>query len=139
MSIPKFLHVLTGVHALGAVACFIMAAGSAASARFREALVVSGGSAIMVGHFGARTWAFLLFVGFVLATLAYASWRVRPWAWHLTLIVYGIGVVGSLWQISLGIQEAWLSAAVNGAVVAYASTPTVRRAYRSHHRTILDS
>ena len=124
-----FVHVLTVVHALGAVACFAMAAGSAASARFRESLAVSGGSTIMVQSFGAATWAFLLCVGLVLTTLAYASWRVRPWAWHLTLVVYGVGVAGSLWQVSVGIDAGWISAAVNAAVVAYACTPTVRRAY----------
>lgn len=107
-----------------------MAAGSAASADFRSALVVSGGSAIMVRWFGAWTWAFLASVGGVLAVLAHASWRRRPWAWEMTLAVYGIGVAGSLWQVSVGIAEGWLAAAVNGAVVLYAARPAVRRAYR---------
>lgn len=83
----------------------------------------------MVESFGTATWAFLLSIGLVLATLAHASWHVRPWAWHLTLLVYGIGVAGSLWQVSVGIQQGWISAAVNAAVVACACTPTVRRAY----------
>lgn len=120
---------LTGIHAVGALACFAMAAGSAASRSFRQALVVSGGSALMVELFGEGTWAFLAFVGTVLATLAYASWRVRSWAWELTLVVYGIGVVGSLWQVGMGIRQGWISAAINAAVVAYAATPEVRRAY----------
>jgi hypothetical protein len=124
-----FVHILTVVHALGALACFVMAAGSATSARFRESLAVSGGSTIMVRSFGAATWAFLLGVGLVLATLAYASWRVRAWAWHLTLLAYSIGVAGSLWQVSVGIEQGWISAAVNATVVAYACMPTVRRAY----------
>jgi len=127
--LPRFLRLLTAIHAVGALACLVMAAGSALSPGFRDALVVSGGSALMVELFGGWTWAFLLFVGAVLATLAGASWRVRPWAWHLTLIVYGIGVLGSLWQVSLGIPQGWLSGAVNGAVVAYAARPKVRRAY----------
>lgn len=131
-SFPRFLHALTGIHAIGALACFVMAVGSAASRSFREALVVSGGSELMVEFFGRGTWAFLVFVGTILATLAYASWRVHPWAWQLTLIVYGIGVVGSLWQVSMGIKEGWVAAVVNGAVVAYAATPAVRRAYRGH-------
>jgi hypothetical protein len=130
MRTPVFLHLLTAIHAIGAVACFVMAGGSAASGAFREALAVSGGSAYMVNRFGEGTWAFLLFVGVVLAILAYASWRVRPWAWHLTLLVYGIGVIGSLWQVSIGIRQGWVAAAVNGAVVVYAATPGVRRAYR---------
>jgi len=124
-----FVHILTAIHALGALACFAMSAGSAASATFRESLAVSGGSTIMVQSFGASTWAFLFCVGLVLTTLAYASWRMRPWAWHLTLVVYGVGVAGSLWQVSVGITQGWIAAAVNAAVVAYACTPTVRRAY----------
>lgn len=128
--VPRFLHWLTSIHATGAVACFVMALGSGVSERFRNALVVSGGSEIMVQVFGRLTWAFLAFVGFVLAVLAYASWRLRPWAWHLTLVVYGIGVIGSLWQVSVGIREAWVAALVNGAVIAYAARPAVREAYR---------
>ncbi len=127
--IPLFLHVLTAIHALGAVACFVMAIGSAVSAEFRSSLAVSGGSAIMVAFFGEHTWAFLLFVGAVLAVLAYSSWRVSWWAWPMTIVVYSIGVIGSLWQISVGIPQGWVAAAVNGAVLAYAGTPAVRRAY----------
>lgn len=128
-SLPAFLHVLTAIHALGAIACIIMATGSALSAGFRESLAVSGGSRLMLDLFGARTWVFLLFIAAVLTILAYGSFRVRPWAWHMTLAVYGIGVAGSLWQVSLGIRAAWVSAVVNGAVVAYASRDSVRVAY----------
>lgn len=94
---------------------------------------MSGGSALMVDLFGRGTWVFLVFVGIILTTLAYASWRVYQWAWHLTLIVYGIGVAGSLWQVSVGIKQGWVAAAVNGAVVAYVATPAVRRAYRGRN------
>ena len=128
-SLPRFLHALTAFHALGACACFVMTAGSAASDRFREALAVSGGSKIMVAWFGSWTWMFLMFIGIVLATLAYASWRVRPWAWLMTLIVYGVGICGGLWQVSVGITQGWVAASVNAAVFIYASTPGVRRAY----------
>lgn len=127
--LPRFLHVLTAIHALGAAVCLVMAIGSAVSPGFRDALAVSGGSELMVEYFGTRTWAFLLFVAAVLATLAHASWQVKPWAWELTLVVYGIGVLGSLWQVSMGIPEGWLAAGVNGAVVIYASTSGVRNAY----------
>ena len=47
----------------------------------------------------------------------------------LTLLVYGIGVLGSAWQIGLGIQAAWTSAFVNAAVLVCASTRVVRRSY----------
>jgi hypothetical protein len=127
----RFVHALTAVHTAGALACFALAVGSAVSPRFREALAVSGGSALMVRWFGERTWAFLGIVGCVLAVLAVGSWRKRSWAWHLTLAVYGVGVVGSLWQVSVGIPQGWAAATVNSAVLLYACTRGVRDAYRA--------
>jgi hypothetical protein len=47
----------------------------------------------------------------------------------MTLVVYGIGVLGSLWQISVGIREGWMPVTVNGAVLLYASQRGVREAY----------
>ncbi|HBY58702.1 MAG TPA: hypothetical protein DEH78_02695 [Solibacterales bacterium] len=126
---PRFLHVLTIVHAAGALVCVALAGGSAVSPAFRDGLALTGGSARMVAMFGSWTPAFLLGVGCVLAVLAYGAWRVRPWAWALTLAVYGAGVLGSLWQVSVGIRQGWLASAVNGAVFVYAATPGVRRAY----------
>jgi hypothetical protein len=120
--LPRFLHPLTAVHAVGACACFVMAVGSAASANFRAGLAVSGGSAIMAASFKEWTWAFLVFVGAVLVTLAYSSSRVRPCASPMTLAVYGIGVFGSLWHVSVGTPQGWVAACVNAAVFLYAST-----------------
>jgi hypothetical protein len=133
--LPRFLHVLTAIHAVGALACFSMAVGSAISAEFRQSLAVSGGSKLMLDLFGASTSIFLLFVGIVLAVLAYGSFRVRSWAWAMTLVVYGIGVIGSLWQVSLGIRPGWISAVVNGGVVVYASRRNVREAYFGNSRS----
>ena len=83
----------------------------------------------MVEAFGPWTWAFLGFIAVVLATLSYGSWQLRPYAWPLTLVVYSIGVLGSLWQVSVGIPSAWAGAVVNAGVVVYAATSGVRRAY----------
>ena len=131
---PGLLHALTAFHALGALACFVMAAGSALSADFRDGLAMSGSSRIMVSTFGYLTPVFLAFVGVILTILARASWKKRWWAWHLTIAVYSIGVLGSLWQVSVGIHEGWLATIVNGTVVIYASRPSVRRAYARNRR-----
>ena len=106
-----------------------MAAGSALSAEFREGLAISGGSRIMVDWLGERVPLFLLGIAAVLATLVYGSWHLRPWAWPLTLGCYTVGVLGSLWQVSIGIPQGWVSAVINGSVVAYALTRPVREAY----------
>src|SRR5262245_34008026 len=129
-SLPRFVHVLTIIHALGAVACFTMAIGSAASDSFRNSLVISEGSKMMIHLFGRYTWVFLVLVGTTLTILAYSSWRMFYWAWHLTIFLYGIGVAGSLWEISIGIPQGWISATINAFVVLYCARPTVRTAYR---------
>ena len=128
-AVPRGVHVLTAIHGLGSVACALLSAGSAASAGFREGLAQTGGSRLMVAFFGDGTWAFLLFIAAVLGTLSWGSWARRRYAWPLTLAVYSAGVLGSLWQVSTGIGEAWASAVINAGVVAYAATPAVRRAY----------
>lgn len=123
------MHVLTAIHGGGSAVCAVLAVGSALSEGFQQGLARTGGSRLMVELFGGWTWAFLLFIALVLATLSYGSWRLRRYTWPLTLAVYTIGVAGSLWQVSLGIEPAWVSAVINASVVAYAATPGVRRAY----------
>jgi hypothetical protein len=127
--IPAGVHVLTAVHGLGSVACVVLSVGSAVSADFRSGLARTGGSELMVEIFGAWTWLFLGSIAVVLAILAYGSWKLRTYAWPLTLVVYSVGVLGSLWQVSMGIPAGWLSAAVNACVVVYAARADVRAAY----------
>lgn len=126
---PRGLHVLTAIHGAGSVVCAALSVGSATSAAFREGLARTGGSRLMVSMFGGWTWAFLLLVASVLGTLAYGSWKRRRYAWPMTIVVYSVGVLGSVWQIALGIEQAWMSAAINAGVVAYASRRDVGRAY----------
>lgn len=127
--VPRGVHVLTAIHGIGSVVCAVLAAGSAVSEGFRQGLARTGGSRLMVSVFGDGTWAFLLFISVVLGTLARGSWKLRRYTWPLTLSVYAIGVLGSLWQVSVGIRAGWVSAVINAGVVAYAATPGVRRAY----------
>ena len=127
--VPWGVHLLTAIHGLGAIACLVMAVGSAISERFRLGLVASPGSALMINFFGQHVWIFLLVVAGLLTTLCYGSWRLRPWTRPLTIVCYSIGVVGGLWEVSIGIRAGLLAAAINGAVVAYACTTRVREAY----------
>lgn len=127
--VPRGVHALTAIHGVGALVCAVLSAGSAVSTGFRQSLAQTGGSHLMVEFFGQWTWGFLLFIALVLAALSYGSWNLRSYTWPLTLAVYSIGVLGSLWQVSVGIPEAWVSAGINACVVVYAATPEVRRAY----------
>ena len=128
-AVPWGIHLLTAIHGLGAVACLVMAIGSALSDRFRLGLVASPGSAIMIEFFGRNVWMFLLAIAALLTALCYGSWKLRPWTRPLTIVCYSIGVAGGLWEVSIGITAGFLAAAINAAVVAYACTEPVRRAY----------
>jgi hypothetical protein len=127
--VPRGIHLLTIIHGLGAVACITMAAGSAASEAFRLSLVASPGSAMMMDLFGPQVWIFLLGIAGLLAMLCYGSWRLRRWTLPLTIVCYSIGVIGGLWEVSIGIPAGLLAAAINGSIVAYACTKRVRAAY----------
>ncbi len=106
-----------------------MAIGCALSDRFRLSLVASPGSEIMIEFFGRYVSVFLLGIVALLTTLSYGSWRLRPWTWPLTIVCYSIGVIGGLWQVSIGIPAGLLAATINGSIVAYACTKRVRTAY----------
>ena len=127
--VPRGIHILTIIHGLGAVACITMAAGSAASERFRLSLVASPGSAMMMDLFGPQVWIFLLGIAALLTTLCYGSWHLRRWTLPLTIVCYSIGVVGGLWEVSIGIPAGLLAATINGSIVVYACTKRVRAAY----------
>jgi hypothetical protein len=129
VNVPWGVHALTVIHGLGAIACLIMAIGSAASEQFRLGLVASPGSAIMVEFFGEHVWMFLVVIATLLTTLCYGSWRLRSWTLPLTIVCYSIGVIGGLWEVSIGIPAGLLAATINGCVVAYACSRRVRLAY----------
>ena len=127
--VPWGIHALTALHGAGAAACLVMAVGCVASETFRLSLAVTPGSALMMELFGQRVWIFLTGIAALLIVLCYGSWKVRSWARPLTIVCYSIGVIGGLWEVTIGIPAGWLAAAINVAVVVYACTPAVRRAY----------
>lgn len=127
--VPRGIHLLTALHGLGAIACVVMAIGSAASERFRLGLVASPGSAIMIEFFGEHVWIFLVAIATLLITLCYGSWHLRRWTLPLTIVCYSIGVIGGLWEVSIGIPAGLLAAPINACVVVYACTRRGRAAY----------
>ena len=130
-AVPSGVHVLTAMHGVGAIACLVMAAGSAISEQFRLSLIMTPGSALMMDLFGQRVWVFLIAIAVVLSALCYGSWRLRTWARPLTIVCYSIGVIGGLWEVTIGIRAGLLAATINAGVVAYACTGQVREAYQS--------
>ncbi len=128
--VPWGVHALTVLHGLGAVTCLVMAIGSAMSEAFRLSLIASPGSALMMDLFGQRVWIFLLVIAVLLSVLCYGSWRLRRWARPLTIVCYFIGVIGGLWEVTIGIPAGLLAATINAGVVVYACSRQVRDAYQ---------
>ncbi len=126
---PWGVRALSAVHAMGALACLVVAAGCGLSESFRLSLFALSGSALMMGLFGRQIWIFLLVIVGLLSILYYGSRHLRWWAWPLTLICYSTGVIGGLWELTENIPAGFLAASINAGLVAYTCTGRVRWAY----------
>ena len=123
-----FVRILTVIHAIGSLVLvgmtgFLLLGGDA------ERLSRTPGSRLMVDALGGALPAFLGGLGVFLGAMAWASHRRRPWAWWAAVASYSIGVLGSLWEVSVGIRAAWLSTLINAGVVALLLVPSTRRVY----------
>ena len=123
-----FVRILTLIHALGSLVlvgmtAYLLAAGSPV------ALAKTPGARLMVEALGPWLPVFLGSLAAFLAAMAWSSNRRRPWAWRAALVAYSIGVVGSLWEVAVGIPQAWLSAGINSTVVLLLLAPSTRRVY----------
>lgn len=129
-----FVRILTTIHALGSLVLVVMTSylllgGSA------DQLSRTPGSRLMVDALGPWLPAFLGSLAVFLGAMAWSSHRRRAWAWRAAVASYGIGVLGSLWEVSVGIHQAWLSALINGGVVALLlSQPTRCVYFTADHR-----
>ena len=94
-----------------------------------ERLAKTPGSRLMVDWFGPWLPGFLGGLAVFLGAMAWASHRRRTWAWRAALAAYTVGVLGSAWELSVGIQQAWLSLLINAAVVAMLLSPSTRAVY----------
>jgi hypothetical protein len=133
-----FLQVLTTIHATGSLILVGMTLYVLAGESHSEELARTPGARIMVDTLGRWLPAFLGGLACFLAVLAWSSYRRRPWAWYGAIIAYLIGVLGSAWEISVGIQQAWISLAINTIVVTLLLSHPTREAYfasrRASHR-----
>lgn len=94
-----------------------------------EALARTPGARLMVDIFGPFLPLFLGALAVFLGAMAWASHRRRPWAWRAAVASYSVGVLGSLWEVSIGIHQAWLSTFINAFVVTLLLTRATRRVY----------
>jgi hypothetical protein len=94
-----------------------------------ESLARTPGARLMVDALGRWLPLFLGSLSIFLAALAWSSHRRRPWAWYAAIVAYSIGVLGSAWEISIGIHQAWMSLAINALIVTLLLSAPTRRAY----------
>ncbi len=126
-----FVRILTVIHALGSIVLvgmttYLLAGGPAG------ALARTPGGRLMVEVLGPWLAVFLGSLAAFLAALAWSSLQRRPWAWRAATAAYSVGILGSLWEVSVGVTQAWLSVGINSVVVLLLLAPMTRRVYFQH-------
>ena len=125
-----FVHALTAIHGLGALAVWLMAAYVAMGDGNADKLATTPGARQLVDWTGPWMAMFLVALGGLLAALAWGSHNGKSWSWPAALVAYAIGVVGSLAEIVAGYPNYWFSLVVNSAVVGMLLHPQVRQRFR---------
>lgn len=123
-----FVHSLTAIHALGAVAVWSMAAFVAWTGE-ADRLATTPGARQLVAWTGRWLAGFFVVLGAFLAALAWGSWRRQPWSWPAAVVAYSIGVAGSLAEVAFGHPRYLASLVLNAVVVALLLTRGVRQAF----------
>lgn len=97
-------------------------------------LAVDGVLAILQSllFFGAPVALILTLVfGLVLLYLAYAMWKLQPWAWIATLVLEGLNALFALIAIvsAPGAIGAWISLIIAAVIIFYLTRPEVHAAF----------
>ena len=83
--------------------------------------------ALGAGASGAAALVAWMITG-VSALAAYGLWTVRPWAWLLALVVWGLGTIDAVLLLSAGTINTNL--AIGPLVVLYLLQPSIRAVFR---------
>jgi hypothetical protein len=101
-------------------------------------LAIIGGLLGLFGAFtvialGGATWLLVGLVSLVqsLAALAFGfgAWTLRPWAWSLGIIVYGVNVILDVVYLIGGNPSSIVSLIIAGIILYYLFTPGVKAAF----------
>lgn len=86
--------------------------------------------ATAIGEYpGGGSPLFLGSLALFLGLLAWSSHRRLKWGWWGAVAAYAFGIIGSAWEISIGINNAWVSLLINSAVVTILLRPDTRKVY----------
>jgi uncharacterized membrane protein (DUF2068 family) len=67
-----------------------------------------------------------IILGIVYFVMAYGLWNGRRWAWTITLIISGIGVIVGIASIIIGNFGSIISIIINSAIIYYLYRPDVK-------------
>lgn len=123
-----FVRILTSIHALGSLVLIGMTAYLLFGGNQND-LARTPGARLMVDLLGPWLPPFLGSLAILLASIAWSSFRRRPWAWRAAVVAYTIGIIGSAWEVSVGISQAWLSVLINAGVVSLLLSRPTRRVF----------
>lgn len=121
---PFGVTFLAVLHAIQAVVVFligvvIVAIGGFVSRRLFGVPHLLSGILWVIG-------AVLIIIGLLYLVLAYGLWTGRGWAWLISLILAGLGVVGSLLSLLRGGVVAIITLLLDVLIIYYLTRPNVK-------------
>ena len=121
-----------------AVASGQMTAEQAAQATAQTQALASGGGAAMGGLF-VILGIFLLLQGALSIAFGIGALQLKPWAWILGIVAYGLGILINITQAlngSFGFGNV-IGLAIGAGILYYLFTPEVRRAFGQENDKVL--
>ena len=90
------------------------------------AFLVVGLTLIFIPVVGIFIGSGLFILGLAYFLVAYGLWNERSWAWTLTLILSGIGIIVGIGSIIVGNIGSIIHTIINAIIIYYLSRPTVK-------------
>ena len=90
------------------------------------AFLVGGLTLILIPLVGIFIGSGLFILGLAYFLVAYGLWNGRSWAWTLTLILSGIGIIVGIGSIIVGNIGSVIHTIINAIIIYYLYRPTVK-------------
>jgi hypothetical protein len=91
------------------------------------AFLVSGlGTLVLIPLIGIFLGSGLLILGLAYFLMAYGLWKGKGWAWTLTLILSGIGIIVGIGSIVVGNIGSIFHTIINAIIIYYLYRPNVK-------------
>jgi hypothetical protein len=90
------------------------------------AFLVSGLVSILIPLIGIFIGSGLFILGLAYFLMAYGLWNGKSWAWTLTLILSGIGIIVGIGSIVVGNLGSIFHTIINAIIIYYLYRPNVK-------------